>query len=364
MRIEELDTPAVIVDLDVMEENLRSLAEYCRQHGLSLRPHTKTHKIPVIAKMQIESGCQGITVAKVGEAEVMANAGIDDILIAYPVIGESKLERLTRLAQNTRITVSLDCLEVGKRISAAARQTGCIVQILVEFDMGMHRCGIQSVSEWVRVAQEIDRLPNLRFSGLMFYAGHIWDPPEEQSPALEQMSEKIGEIRDAAEKAGLNFDTVSGGSTPTAYNSHQVRGLTEIRPGTYVFYDLNELYAGFCQLPQCALKVLVTVVSNAVKGCAMIDGGSKTFSGDRLRSGDKSGFGRVTEQPEIQFAGMSEEHGHLDVSRSASPPRIGDKLTIIPNHVCTCVNMHDQIYYHRQGIVQGIWTVEGRGKIR
>jgi D-serine deaminase-like pyridoxal phosphate-dependent protein len=199
---------------------------------------------------------------------------------------------------------------------------------------------------------------------LMFYAGQIWDPPSQQTAALNQLSAMIEEIRHGSEKAGLSIETVSGGSTPTAYNSHQVRGLTEIRAGTYVFYDMNEFKAGFCQLSHCALKVLVTVVSYAVAGHAVIDGGSKTFSSDRLRSGDRSGFGRVTEYPDIQFVSMSEEHGHLDISRSNYKPQIGDKLTVIPNHVCTCVNMHDQIYYHRDGIVEEVWAVEGRGKIR
>jgi D-serine deaminase-like pyridoxal phosphate-dependent protein len=364
MHVEDLDTPAVIVDLDIMQRNLESLAHYCRQHELSLRPHTKTHKTPQIAKMQIESGCHGITVAKVGEAEVMAKSGMDDILIAYPVLGKSKLGRLTQLAQMSKITVSLDSFEVANAISEAARQAGCNIEILVEFDVGMHRCGIQSISEWLRVAREVDQLQNLQFKGLMFYAGHIWDPPNQQTAALNQLSATIEEIRHESEKAGLAMERVSGGSTPTAYNSHQVRGLTEIRAGTYVFYDMNEFHAGFCQLSQCALRVLVTVVSHAVEGRAMIDGGSKTFSGDHLRSGDRSGFGRVTEYPDVQFVSLSEEHGHLDVSRSNYKPQIGDKLTVIPNHVCTCVNMHDQIYYHRNGIVEEVWAVEGRGKVR
>lgn len=364
MHIEDLDTPAILVDLDILERNLDSLAHYCRQNQLALRPHTKTHKTPQIAKMQIASGCHGITVAKVGEAEVMAKSGIEDILIAYPIVGQSKIERLTKLAQLSKIAVSLDSLEVAQSISEAARQAGCHIQILVEFDVGMHRCGLQSISEWLRVAQGVDQLQNLQFKGLMFYPGHIWDPPDQQTAALNQLSATIEEIRLESEKAGLAMETVSGGSTPTAYNSHRVRGLTEIRAGTYVFYDMNELKAGFCQLSQCALRVLVTVVSHAVEGRAMIDGGSKTFSGDRLVSGDRLGFGLVTEDPGIQFVSMSEEHGHLDISRANHRPRAGDKLTVIPNHVCSCVNMHDQIYYHRNGIVEEVWTVEGRGKIR
>lgn len=364
MRIEELETPAVIVDLDIVERNLRFLASYCQTHRLRLRPHTKTHKIPAIAKMQIASGAHGITVAKVGEAEVMAAAGLDDILIAYPLIGRDKCSRLAKLAQDCKMTVSLDSSEAARGISEATSRMGSRVNVLVEFDVGMKRCGIQSAVDWVQLAQAVDRLPGLRFTGLMFYPGHIWDPPAEQGPALDRLSEIIEEATSELGKCGLGSEVVSGGSTPTAYNSHQVRGLTEIRPGTYVFNDMNETRAGYSQLSDCALKIQATVVSNAVEGRAMIDGGSKTFSGDRLISGDKQGFGLVTEHPQIQFVSMSEEHGHLDISQSSHKPSVGEKLTIVPNHVCTCVNMHDQIYYHRNGIVEGSWKIEGRGKVR
>jgi D-serine deaminase-like pyridoxal phosphate-dependent protein len=364
MRIEELDTPAVIVDLDILESTIRSLADYCRAHRLGLRPHTKTHKIPAIAKMQIETGALGITVAKVGEAEVMAAAGLDNILIAYPVLGESKLQRLTRLALEKQITVALDSREALEGISAAAKKASCQIQILIEYDMGMQRCGLQSVSDLVQMARSVDKLPGVRFAGIMFYPGHIWDLPPDQSQALGRLSNRILEIREELGKAGLPCEVVSGGSTPTAYNSHLVQGITEIRPGTYVFNDMNEVGVHACQLSQCALKIVVTVISNAVNGRAMFDGGSKTFSGDRLISGDKTGFGYVTEHPDLKFYSMSEEHGHLDLTQSAYKPRVGEKLTVIPNHVCACVNMHDQLYFHRKGVVEGSWAVAGRGKIR
>lgn len=363
MRIEQLDTPALTVDLDIMERNLRSLSDYCRMHGLNLRPHTKTHKIPAIAKMQIAAGAAGITVAKVGEAEVMAAAGLEDILIAYPVVGQSKCERLAKLARQKKISVSLDSIEVAQGISEAATRAGATVNILVEFDVGMRRCGVQSADAWLSVAQAVDKLSGVRFSGLMFYPGHIWNALADQGPALSSLSQVIEEIQAKCKQSGLNCAVVSGGSTPTAYNSHQVRGLTETRPGTYIFNDMNETRGGYSQLSDCALRVQVTIVSKAVQGRAMIDGGSKTFSGDRLISGDKQGFGFVTEHPNTQFTSMSEEHGHLDLG-ATDQVRVGERLSIIPNHVCACVNMHNQIYYHRKGIVEGSWTVEGRGKIQ
>ncbi|MSO21800.1 MAG: D-TA family PLP-dependent enzyme [Acidobacteria bacterium] len=364
MRIEELDTPAVIVDLDVLEKNIQSLADYCRQYDLNLRPHTKTHKIPEIAKLQIKAGCSGITVAKVGEAEVMAAAGLQDILVAYPVLGEAKTTRLAQIALNRKITVSLDSLEVAEGLSVAARKAGSHLDILLEFDAGIRRCGVETPAGLVALGHGVAKLPNLHLVGVLFYPGHIWVSPEEQGPVLEQLSERVQTMLEAMRTNGLNCQTVSGGSTPSAYNSHRVKGVTEIRAGTFVFNDRNELGLGVCRLEQCALRVLTTVVSCAVSGRAVIDGGSKTFSGDHWLSGDKKGFGVVVEHPDVQFVGMSEEHGNLDLVGSSYRPRIGDRLTVIPNHVCPCVNMHDRLYFHRNGVVEETWAVAGRGRVQ
>jgi len=354
MTIEELDTPAVVVDVDVMEANIRSLAAYCKQHNLSLRPHTKTHKIPTIAQMQVQAGFPGITVAKVGEAEIMAAAGLEDILAL----------RLGELARTCKVTVSLDSAEVAEGLSAAARETGSTLGILVEFDVGMRRCGVQSASALVELAQRVEKLPHLRLAGISFYPGHIWAASDAQGPQLEQLTLRVQTMLEATRANGLNCEVVSGGSTPTAYNSHRVRGLTEIRSGTYVFNDRNTLGVGACHLEQCALRVVVTVVSHAVSGRAIIDGGSKAFSSDRWLSGEQTGFGLIPEHPAIRFETVSEEHGHLDVTALDCPPRIGQRLTIIPNHVCACVNMHDRIYLHRKGAIEATLAVAGRGKVQ
>ena len=364
MLIEELDTPAVVVDLDVLEKNIRRLAAYCRDHRLALRPHTKTHKIPEIAKMQVESGAWGITVAKVGEAEVMVEAGLDNLLVAYPILGKTKLDRLMKLAHSRRITVAMDSKVAAEGLSSAATQAGCQVGILVECDLGMHRCGLQTVPEILELARHISRLPHVDFRGVLFYPGQIWVEPASQAEILGQISTRLQTIIEALNKEKLSCQVVSGGSTPSAFNSHRIEGLTEIRSGTYVFNDRNTLDLGACSPPDCALKILVTVVSNAVPGKAMIDGGSKTFSSDRLLSGDKSGFGLVLEHPDIRFESMSEEHGHLNLSSSDYRPDVGERLSILPNHVCACVNLHDQIFFHRGGTVEGSWTVRGRGRLR
>ncbi|HVN82693.1 MAG TPA: D-TA family PLP-dependent enzyme [Terriglobia bacterium] len=364
MQIDELDTPAVVVDLDILEKNLNKLADYCNQYNLRLRPHTKTHKIPEIARMQIRSGAWGITVAKVGEAEVMAAAGLDNILIAYPILGQSKLDRVMKLARSHKITVSLDSSEALAGISRAAARAGCSLDVLVECDLGMHRCGLQTPDEVLNLAEQVTRLPGVRFAGILFYPGHVWALPADQPAAMTKVSAQLAEFLKRLAGQSLHCEVVSGGSTPTAYNSHLLAGLTEIRSGTYVFNDRNTLDIGACRLENCALKLLVTVISNAVPGKAMIDGGSKTFSGDRLLSGAKAGYGMVLEYPDIQFESMSEEHGHLDLTSSSHRPKVGERLSILPNHVCACVNMHDTLWFHRKGVVEGSWTVAGRGQVR
>lgn len=363
MTIDQLETPAVLVDLDIMEANIARMADYGRRHDLRLRPHTKTHKIPAIAQMQIEAGCRGITVAKSGEAEVMAAAGLDDILVAYPLFGETKLKRLATLATKKRITVAIDSVVTAEAISQAAQAAGSTINLLVEIDVGMRRCGVATPQDVEILAKTIIKLPGVQFAGLNLYPGHIWAPPAEQSIHLGQVAEKLAAVLDRLSRSGIECRVVSGGSTPTAYQSHLIAGLTEIRPGTYVFNDRNTVGAGACSLTDCALRVIVIVVSNAVSGRAIVDGGSKTFSSDRWLAGNKEGFGHVVEYPEILFESMSEEHGHLNLSQSTHHPQVGERLGIIPNHVCACVNMHDRIWYHRKGLVEGFWKVEARGRV-
>jgi D-serine deaminase-like pyridoxal phosphate-dependent protein len=363
-RIEELETPAIVVDASTLRENIQKMSAYAATRGLKVRPHTKTHKIPEIAHLQVASGCSGITVAKTCEAKVMADAGLDDILVHYPVFGTAKLERLAEIARARRIAVAIDSLTTAEAVSAIASAKGSTIGLLVEFDVGLRRCGVASPEDGKALAIAIEKLPGVSFQGISVYPGHIFSSPADQGPALAEVSARVAEITGVLSAAGIACEIVSGGSTPTAYQSHQITGLTEIRPGTYVFNDRNTLDAGACSLSQCALRVHVTVVSNAVAGRAMVDGGSKTFSSDRLLSGAKEGFGYVVEHPEIRFAGMSEEHGHLDLSESDYRPKIGDRLTIIPNHVCACVNLHNQIHYHSDGLVQGVWEVAARGRVQ
>jgi D-serine deaminase-like pyridoxal phosphate-dependent protein len=364
MHVSELDTPAVIVDLDVMDRNLSRMADYCRAHQLLLRPHTKTHKIPELAKRQIESGATGITVAKLGEAEVMLNAGITDILVAYPIVGAEKTRHLAILAEQANITVSLDSEEAACAISAAASKRGVKIGVLAELDVGFERCGVSNEVELLTLARKISSLPALEFKGIMFFPGQFCVVPEERAAMRVHVNELLDRVVDMFAREGVPLGVVSGGSTPAGYEGDLFHGVNEVRPGTYIFNDRNTVGVSAATLNDCALSIVVTVVSTSVPGRAVIDGGSKTFSSDRYQAGDGKGFGLVKEDDAAEIERLSEEHGHLNIKHSERRYRVGDRLSVIPNHVCPAVNLHDEIYGVRGEQVETIWQVEGRGKVR
>lgn len=364
MLVSDLETPAVVVDLDVMERNLSRMADYCRDKNLRLRPHTKSHKIPELAKRQLAHAAQGITVAKIGEAEVMLDAGITDILIAYPIIGRGKTEKLAELASRANISVSLDSVEVARAISAEASMRDVRVGVLIELDVGFRRCGITDEDELLTVAQTVADLPGLQFEGLMFFPGHLQVQEQERADLRVSVNDFLERAVNKVENAGLPVKTISGGSTPTARESHLFSGVNEIRPGMYIFNDRNIVGVGVAEIEDCALSVIATVVSTSVSGRAIIDGGSKTFSSDRHLAGDGTGFGIIKIDPDAELEQLSEEHGHLNIARSTHNYRVGERLAIIPNHVCSTVNMHNRIYGVRGELVETVWEVAGRGKVQ
>jgi D-serine deaminase-like pyridoxal phosphate-dependent protein len=364
MLTSDLDTPSIIVDLDIMDRNLSRMANYAREHNLLLRPHTKTHKIPELAKRQLASGATGITVAKLGEAAVMLDAGITDMLIAYPIVGPEKTTRLARLAEQANITVSLDSEEVARGLSEAATREGTKIGVLLEVDVGFERCGLSHEADVLALARKIADLRGVEFRGLMFFACHFGVAPDERAALRMQVNDFLKRTLEVLSDAGLPAAIVSGGSTPTAYEGSLFYAVNEVRPGTYIFNDRNTVAISACTLDDCALSVMVTVVSTAVSGHAVVDGGSKTFSYDRFQGGDGRGFGIVKEDPAAEIERFSEEHGHLNIQRSQRRYRIGERLSVIPNHVCTTVNMHDEIYGVRGEHVEEIWRVAGRGKVR
>ncbi len=364
MNLYELSTPALVVDLDILERNLDRMAKLCRELGVGLRPHAKTHKTPEVARMQVGRGALGLTVAKVGEAEVMGEAGLDEILVAYPVMGSEKLSRLAALARERRVLVSLDSEITAQELSRASTLAGATIGVLVEFDSGYKRCGLEPGPRCAELAAKIEKLPGLKFRGLMTYFGSVWGTADERRAEAKRVTEPVARALEALAAARIPVEIVSGGSTPSAEFAGQIPGLTEIRPGTYVYNDLNTFYQGACNLEDCAVRVVTTLVSTAVPGHAIVDAGSKTLSSDRLSSGPATGFGRIVEAPDAPLVKLNEEHGHLDVTRSLHSFRVGETLTIIPNHVCTCVNMHDEVFLIRNGEVVGSWRIAARGKIR
>jgi D-serine deaminase-like pyridoxal phosphate-dependent protein len=361
--LSEIETPALVVDLDILDRNLRRVADYAAGHGLRLRPHTKTHKSVMLAKRQLELGAAGLTVAKVSEAEVMLGAEPADLLVAFPIVGRAKLARLMEVARHTHVTVALDSMAAAHALSEAAHEARVEVGVLVEFDAGLGRVGV-APGELLPLVREIGGLPHVKFRGLTFYPGHIKDLGAEGRRALSQLSELVRAIRAEFESAGIAVPIVSGGSTPTLFHSHEIGGLTEIRPGTYLFNDVNTVRSGGCAMEDCAASILATVVSVARPGHMIIDGGSKTFSSDRPVNSADVTFGHLVEAPAARFHKMNEEHGFVDLTGVERQFGVGDHVHVIPNHICVAVNLHERVYGVRGDRVEEIWSVDARGKLQ
>lgn len=337
------------------------MASYCREHKLALRPHTKTHKMPEIARMQVRYGAPGITVAKLGEAEVMADAGMDDITIVYPLWGDSKWKRLTELAKHIKIAVTMDSLAVAEGISKTAQAAGVEVGIRLEFDTGLRRCGLPLKQEAMDVARRVRDLPSLRWEGVSVYPGHIVGTRVSREQDIVHENERLDQLYALLDSAGIPYPLVSGGNTPAAFESHRFHGITEIRPGTYVFNDRNTVDAESVSYADCAATVLTTIVSTSVPRRAIIDAGSKTLTSDSLHSGEGKHHGYILGHPEYVLEGLSEEHGHVSIPDGATP-RVGDKLRVVPNHICPCINLQDEVYLVSGDQVVDRWKVAGRGK--
>jgi D-serine deaminase-like pyridoxal phosphate-dependent protein len=299
MHVNEIETPAIVVDLDILEHNLRRVADYAKQHGLRLRPHTKTHKSAWLGGLQLEYGAAGLTVAKAGEAEVMLRATPRDLLVAYPVMGETKLQRLMDVARQTELTVAIDSAEVAQGLSDAASRAGVMVGVLVEADVGLGRVGVPDAARLVALAKQVDEMPGLVLKGFNFYPGHVKALDAEGLAKFRALNGVLAETIELWRQAGLALEIVSGGSTPTLFHSHELKGLNEIRPGTYVFNDRNTIECGAVGVADCAAHIHVTVVSTN-RGAFFCRGLEDLFvgpAGDRrggdLRTGARSAGGAV-----------------------------------------------------------------------
>ena len=359
--LDDIETPAPMVDLDRMRRNLDRAAAYAAEHGLALRPHIKTHKSPRLAAEQIHRGAVGLTCATPREAEVMSEVS-DDILVAYPPVGSARARRLVSIPDRTRITVALDSATAIEHLAAAARPVGRPIAVYIELDLGMRRVGVPSVEEAITLARLVRRTPPLEYAGIAFYPGHIREPVSEQDAKLDEVRLSLQEAVAALTRAGVRPTVVSGGSTPTIWRSHELHDVTEIRPGTYVFNDRTTAEIGACAWDDCALTVLATVISVAVPGQAVVDAGTKALGREPIRGTEAAGFGALVDRPEVTVKAMSEEHGILDLSPTSWRPEVGERVWIVPNHVCIVVHLNDLVYGTRNGALETSWPVAARGR--
>jgi D-serine deaminase-like pyridoxal phosphate-dependent protein len=357
---EPLETPVPLVDLDCLERNLDRMATYAAHHGLALRPHTKTHKSPKIALEQLRRGATGLTCATVLEAEVMSEV-CNDVLLAYPLVGQPKLQRLLAMPEEIELTVALDSVEATEKLAQAARERGRSVGVYVELDLGMHRVGLSAVEDAVALAHRVAVLPSLTYRGITFYPGHIRAPVGQQDEEIARLSQGVRAAVEALDRAGLRPGVVSGGSTPTIVRSHEIEELTEIRPGTYAFNDRITEQTGACSWDDCALTVLATVVSTAVPGQAVIDAGTKALGREPAAKQD-DGFAALVDRPEVTVQRLSEEHGILDLRDSDWRPVVGEQVRLVPNHACIVVHLHEVIYGIRGSRIETSWPVAARGR--
>jgi len=339
-----------VLDIEALDRNIARMAAFASGDGLKLRPHIKTHKLPRFAQAQIAAGAIGITCQKIGEAEVMVDAGLDDILITYNILGAAKVTRLAALARRCKLAVVADNAAVIDGLSAAFAQEPAPLEVLIECDTGAGRCGVQNAADVVALAQRIAAAPGLSFGGLMTY------PPMRDEAKVDAW---LRAARDALSAAGLPCPRISSGGTPNMWRAHEIACATEHRAGTYIYNDRSLIRAGVAQPEDCALTVLATVVSRPTETRAIIDAGTKTLTSDLL---GLTGHGQVVEAPEARIVSLSEEHGTLDLSATDWRPQVGDRLRIIPNHACVVSNMVDSVWLLKDGVVTKE-PVAARGKI-
>jgi D-serine deaminase-like pyridoxal phosphate-dependent protein len=359
--VADLPTPSVLVDLDVLERNITRMQERARQAGVRLRPHAKTHKSPEVGRLQLTAGASGLTLAKTSEAEVFADFGFDDIFLGYPIVGADKARRLLALSDRIRIAAGVDSVEGARSLGSVFHAAGRRLRVLLKIDCGFHRVGV-APEEAVALALCLADLPGLEFGGVFTHAGQGYGgrTPDEVTRIGREEGRLVAETAQALRAAGLPVGEVSLGSTPTVGAAITERGVTECRPGTYVYNDRSQVALGSCGPDDCAMTVLATVVSAPAPDRAVVDAGSKTLSTDPMRPAP-DGHGIVVGR-QARVARVSEEHGVLAVA-SGESFRVGERVHIVPNHACVVSNLHDRVKVVRGEDVVDEWVVAARGRI-
>lgn len=349
--IENFGTPCAVVDLDVVDRNIQHVQSLCDNAGVANRPHIKTHKSPVLAKMQIDAGAKGITCQKLGEAKVMADAGISDIIIATNLLGAARSGQLAELQRTTGLKVCADNAVSLNAYSQSATDAGRPIDVLIECDTGQQRAGVETPEEALALAAKIKTDARLNFAGLLFY------PPLDGWPATQSFYDKVSK---GLHELGLNADIVSTGGTPNLVNMGKLNGATEHRAGTCIFNDRMMINANVATLADCAYQIFTSVVSRAGENRGILDAGSKAFTAD---TGGLEGYGHIIEHPHASIHKFAEEHGFLDLSGCNEKPQIGEVVRVIPNHVCVSVNMFDQLVTVRGDRIEGVLPVAARGML-
>ncbi|MFQ5927341.1 MAG: alanine racemase [Terriglobia bacterium] len=361
MKIAELPTPVALVELDLMARNLQRAVEVCRRAGVSYRPHIKTHKMPALAARQIQAGAVGITCAKIGEAEVMAQAGVRDIFIAYPIVGRRRFARLAALVEKATLCVGVDSAETAGALAEFFRGQNRTLDVLLEIDTGHQRCGVPP-DKADALAAHLAGLAGIRLRGLFTHEGHVYSPGsvEERLARARQAGEQMAEVAQRLRRRGLAVEVVSVGSSPAQDAACRVAGVTENRPGTNIFNDCTQVNLGACGWAECALSYCCTVVSRPAPDRAIIDGGTKTFTSDKLA--EPTYFGAVQGYPGARFLRASEEHGILTLEDEAARRlRVGERVRVIPSHACGSINLHERAYGVRGEEVVEEWAIAARG---
>jgi len=359
--VDTIDTPALLVDLDRLEGNIARWAAFAREAGVRLRPHGKTHKCVEIARQQLAAGAVGLTLAKIGEAEVMARADVRDIFLAYEVIGGPKLPRLVALAREIRLRVGVDSVEGADALDRAARDAGLTLDVLIEVDTGLGRCGVRQGDDLAALARHVARLAGLRIAGIFTYRGY--------RPDLDAAGREEGEVMvheaDRLRRAGIEIEEVSVGSTPTGRSAGRVPGVTEIRPGTYVFNDATQVQWGVATPEECALVVLARVISRPARDVAVLDAGSKVLTSETGPFSSRGpSHGVIRGYPDCQIDRLWEEHGRVQLTEEARRLKVGDLVEVIPAHVCPTVNLAERMVCVRQGRVVDQWAVAARARVQ
>jgi len=357
--IDDLDTPSLVVDMDILETNLRRMADFTKECGVNLRPHVKTHKIPEIAKLQLDGGAKGVCLQKLSEAELFASRGITDIFITNEIVGKQKYPKLARLADQIDLRVAIDNYDNAVEISRACADVGTELKVFVDIDVGMHRCGVAPI-EAGELADKISRLKNLVFTGIMGYDGHAGhgktkgEREKISNDSMDQIAIAQKEIR----RAGHEISVTSVGGSVSTWHDAKRPEVTEVQPGMYLFNAVNLVEAEVASVADCALTVLSTVMSKPTEDRAILDAGVKAFHFDHCQ------YPWLVGVEGAEIYGFSEEHANVRLTGASRSLKLGDRVRGIPVHCCTCINSHEEMVALRKGNVENVWKVAARGLMK